>query len=167
MSERHETHVVDEHPTEETAEAVATVATVAAAEAAAALANETAAAAEIDAAERVRDYAQELDECRVAIQSLNELTNASATADAERERILGERIGQLESSLVESRAALEEIRNHPLLTPRASPEEQAEIAGASGEVTLGPAEVQASSEIGSDAEKKPENPPQKRKRRWI
>jgi hypothetical protein len=164
MSERHETHVVEERPTEETAEAVATVATVAAAEAAAALANETAAAAEIDAAERVRDYAAELDGCRTQIQNLETLISESTIADAERERILAERLTSFENSLGESHRAVEALRNHPLLTPPASDE----IAGAEGTVTLGPAEVAAGSEISSEAtESSPSPPVNRRRRRWI
>jgi hypothetical protein len=166
----HTEHVEHEHEGEsETASE-----SVAAATAAAALAETTAAAAEIDAAERVRDYAAELGECNTKIQNLGELMTASAAADAERERILAERLTLLESSYAERLAALES--RLPSTPPPSEDNPGTEnpgetLIGAEGTATLGPAEASAGASLGGSSEEASEttSPSASRRprKRWI
>lgn len=166
MSERHETHVVEERPTE-------AAATTEVAATAVALAEATAAAAELHAAEQVRDYAAELDACRTQIANLGGLITQRSDADTERERILAERLTSLESSLAERTATLEELRQHPLLirpaSPQAADRAEGEIAGAGADLTLGPVEGEISSEISSPDRATPSASPEppRRRRKWI
>jgi hypothetical protein len=180
MSETHETH--ERHVVEETAPAAeeAAAESIATAAAAVALAEATSAAAELDASERVRDYAAELEECRAQIQSLSELTSASVSADIERERVLMERLTQLESSYAARLAAIE---THPALTPRSSENPGGnpgtEVAALSGEAQLGgetgaeataqlgPVEASAGGHLAAANETSRESAPARQRRRWI
>jgi hypothetical protein len=181
--ETHERHTIEETAPAAAAEEAAETAVDTAA-AAVALAESTAAAAELDAAERVRDYAAELDECRSQIESLTGLISASATADSERERALAERLTQLESSYA---ARLESLENHPRLSrhhsegnPGTEGNSGTEVAGVSGEAAiggetgaeaaarLGPVEASLGGSVApAESETSRKSAPARRRRRWI
>jgi hypothetical protein len=173
MSEVHVETVAHE-AAEEAAEISAEAqATETAAEAAVALANSQAASAELDAAERVRDYAQELDECRSEIASLAENISASLNADAAWESLLRESIESLSRENVSLADRLAAMESRLPSIPEAS-ENQGEnpgptLAGAEGAAQVGPIEATAGASLGgSEATSETPNHGSRRvRRKWI
>jgi hypothetical protein len=169
-----ETHVEVTHtPSEEAA-----AASVATAEAAAALANETAAHAELQAAEEVAEIRDEAEEWRRATgAAVSGLSTSLATMSARLDEL-----GQLEESrhaaLNETVLRLEALENHPRLILRESeeetepsetttePQEAAEaVAEAASEAA---AEVSSDNSSSATAEEKTSpSVKARRKRRWI
>jgi hypothetical protein len=161
------------HVSEAAATAVAT------AEAAAALAHETAAAAELDAAETIVDAEDEAEAWRVATGT--------------RLATLSERLDSLDSREAERHATdalllqrLERLENHPVLkesesssnpenstdnSPSSISERPGEIAGegAAETVTIGPVKEAGGESLRLETEPggQAENPPARRRHRWI
>lgn len=142
------------------------------AQAAVALAETVAAEAEIDAAERVREWQQSTTQ---TIQNLDERIAAFAAADSARERALEERLTLLEQTSAAAISAAVMASQDRLTAlearlPQSIPEPSTEaepqtaepaLVGTEGTVQLGPAEATAGASLGGS-----ESAARKR-RKWI
>ena len=161
---------------------IAVTETVAAAEAAAALAHQTAASAELQAAERVADVEREADEWKVATsQAVSDLTERLASqnekldalAQLEQERHsqhngLHERLETIELLLAREAEKAEETESNPGSSSSESEPEETTIAGAEATAELAGVEASSGASLSAPATEKSESPSRPRKKRyWI